>query len=68
MLYLIILIVMKKITLELIGIFNSYSVLGIFSHEHKNQVRNETLWKLKLDNHCAKMIRVKPDGVLPCLW
>lgn len=34
---------MNKITLEFIDIINGYTVLGIFSHEHKNQVRNETL-------------------------
>lgn len=41
--YLIILIVMKEITLDLIDIINGYTLLEIFSHEHKNQVRNETL-------------------------
>lgn len=41
MLYLIILIVMKKITLELIDIINGYTVLGIFSHKLKSQLRNE---------------------------
>lgn len=34
---------MMKITLDLIDIINGYTVLGIFSHEHKNQARNKTL-------------------------